>query len=131
MNLIEHVADIENRLRALKAERPATFSQVRVFELSASFNITLQPFGSLGSTDRAFFQVDIDCSGTPFYSVALDDFSLFPVKIVPRNSVETVVGNHVTRFIYAQNLSAGVVTETVTPRAFALNGLSGTIVRYS
>lgn len=127
MNIVEQMANIERRLRALKAPRPANISQVRVYEIAESFNITLAATGSPG--DHAVFLVTINCSGTPFYSVALDDFILSPVKIVPRNSTETVVGNTVTRFIRATNVSAGVVNETVTVRGFALNGLSGSIER--
>lgn len=129
MNLFQRVADIERRLAGLKAFRPANLSQVRVFELAESFNITLQPFGD--PDDQAYFRVTIVCSGTPFYSVALDDFILSPVKIVPRAGVENVTGNTVQRDILAKNVSAGVVTETVTVRAFALNGLSGQIDRLS
>lgn len=127
MDLVERMATIERRLLALKASRPASLSQVRVFEIAESFNITLQPFGD--PADDAYFQVTIECSGTPFYSVALDDFVLSPVKIVPRNAAESVIGNTVTRGIVAKNVSGGVVNETVTVRAFALNGLSGSIVR--
>lgn len=129
MDLVEKVADIQRRLRGLKAIRPASISQVRVYEVSESFNITLQAAGSPG--DQAVFKLELTCSGTPFYSLALDDFILFPVKIVPRASTETVTGNDVTRYIIAKNLYAGIVNETVTVRAFALNGLAGTIVRIS
>ncbi len=127
IDLIDRVADIKRRLRGLKSIRPSNLSQVTVFEVAQSFNITLQAAGSPG--DQAVFLVTLNCSGTPFYSVALDDFILFPVKIVPRNSTETVVGNTVTRYIIAKNLFAGIVNETVTVRGFALNGLSGSIVR--
>lgn len=127
IDLIDRVADIKRRLRGLKSIRPSNLSQVRVFEVAQSFNITLQAAGSPG--DQAVFLVTLNCSGTPFYSVALDDFILFPVKIVPRNNTETVVGNTVTRYIIAKNLFAGIVNETVTVRGFALNGLSGSIVR--
>jgi hypothetical protein len=129
IDLIDRVADIKRRLRGLKSVRPSNLSQVRVFEVAQSFNITLQAAGSPG--DQAVFLVTINCSGTPFYSVALDDFILFPVKIVPRNNTETVVGNTVTRYIIAKNLFAGIVNETVTVRGFALNGLSGSITRTS
>ena len=127
IDLIDRVADIKRRLRGLKSIRPSNLSQVTVFEVAQSFNITLQAAGSPG--DQAVFLVTLNCSGTPFYSVALDDFILFPVKIVPRNNTETVVGNTVTRYIIAKNLFAGIVNETVTVRGFALNGLSGSIVR--
>lgn len=129
MDVVDQLADIERRLRGLKAIRPSNLSQVRVFELSTSFNITLQAAGS--PADQAVFKVTIECSGTPFYSVALDDFILFPVKIVPRAAPEIVTGNTVERYIVAKNVSAGIVNETVTVRAFALNGLSGSIVRTS
>jgi len=129
MDLVERVADIKRRLRGLKSVRPATFLQVRVFEVAQSFNITLQPVGTPG--DQAYFRLTINCSGTPFYSIALDDYILSPVKIVPRNGVETIVGNTAVREISAKNLSASIVNETVTVRGFALNGLSGTIVRLS
>lgn len=129
MDIVKRVADIQRRLRGLKSIRPADLSQVRVFEISESFNITLQPFGS--PDDQAVFRLDLTCSGTPFYTLGLDDFILYPVKIVPRPSTEYVTGNDVTRFIIAKNISAGVVNETVTVRAWALNGLSGSIVRDS
>lgn len=128
-NLAEQVADIERRLRGLKAPRPANLSQVRVFEIAESFNITLQPFGD--PDDQAYFRMVIECSGTPFYSIALDDFILSPVKIVPRAALESISGNTVTRDIVAKNISGGVVNETVTVRGFALNGLTGTIERLS
>ena len=129
MDTPTQIADIKRRLRGLKASRPASLTQVKVFEIVQSFAITLQASGSPG--DEAVFSLTIVCSDKPMVSSALDDFILFPVKIVPRESVWTITGNTAQRFVVAHNVSASIVNETVTPRGFALNGISGTIVRIS
>lgn len=125
VDIVERIAEIKRRLRGLKAIRPSSLSQVNVFEISQSFNITLAG----GAT--ANFYLEINCSGTPLVSSSLDDFNLYPVAIVPQSTRWVVVGNKAYNNVRAVNRSAGTVTETVTVRGYSINGLYGTIVRLS
>ena len=124
-DIVDRIADIKRRLRGLKAVRPASLSQVNVFEITQSFNITL----TTGWTAK--FYLEINCSGTPLVSSSLDDFNLYPVAIVPLSTRWGVVGNKAYTNVRAINRSAGTVTETVTVRGYSINGLYGHITRLS
>lgn len=122
-DLAKQLAEIQRRLRGLKATRPANASQIasliRQYDLSASI-----PGSGLATWD-----LEIVASGDPLViaiasAITTDDIIL-PVGV----GSWSLSGNTATSEITAYNTELVTKTVLVTVNIWALNGLTASIVR--
>jgi hypothetical protein len=123
-DLVKRMADIERRLRGLKAERRVDFSQLQLFTQSWDFSLTLP--GS-GTTD---YLVTIECAGDPIADVAADGFPLGVNNTIKyAGYFFSVSGNTMYADIWLVNQKVTSETVPLHISAWALNGISATCVR--
>lgn len=125
MNIAEQVQDLQRRIRAIKANRPTTTSQVDDLEYSQTFAITLAPAA------YAVFSVTVVCGGPPIADVSISGLTYGDQQgtMLSRQNIWTISGNTATCSIQLRNYKSTADIRNVTITAYALNGLSATIVR--
>lgn len=128
-DIVQKVADIERRLRGLKAVRPVSISQVELLSEEWSYALTLQALGD--PADEAVYKVTIVCGGDPIVDVAMDGFPVSTVAIVPAGVEWDITGDTAIAYIRLLNTVLSVSNMTLTIRAWGLNGLSATCERFS
>lgn len=122
------MATILRRLRGLKATRPVYVYQANKLSEEWSFPLTLAKLGDPGY--RATYRVTIECGGDPVVDVGYDGFHVGGGGIIPGGFEWDISGNTATCDVSVLNSSlAGPDSITLIVRAWALNGLSASIVR--
>lgn len=126
MNAQEHIADILRRIRALKATRRTSTSQIYDLQYSQTFSVTIAG----GAT--AIFTTTINCGGPPIADVSIDGLAQYRQNgIIAGNNVWSISGNIATCQSVLINYNSASDTRNVTITAYAINGISATIARAS
>jgi hypothetical protein len=126
-SLVAKMANIERRLRGLKARRNVDITQIQVLSEAWPYSFTLAKRPDPGW--YAEFIVTTLCAGDPIVDVGVDGLPINNMKITPSVS-NSISGDTITsqvRIFNNDTVNGYAMTPTI--RAFALNGLSSSIVR--
>lgn len=120
-NIVREMADIERRLRGLKAERKVDITQLQMLSEQWTDSLSIASFG------YAQYEVQIVCGGDPIADIALSGFPAG--KIVYGSISWQLVGNTAIANVYISNGELTTEGLTLTISAYALNGISVTCER--
>lgn len=122
-DLTSRMANIERQLRALKAERPASVSQVASLVRQYDFSTVISAGGDTS------FQLEVTASDPPFVIAIASSISTDMIDMPTGLYPWTLVGNTATATITAFNTEASTKTVDTTINLWSLNGLSATCER--
>ena len=126
-NIVERMANIDRRLRGLKAPRNIDISQFDLLAETWPFAFSLVKRPDPGWF--AEFQITIICGGDPIVDVGVDDMPINNTKI-STSIAPTISGNTLNVLLRVFNLdTVNGYSLNMKVCAYALNGISATCVR--
>lgn len=127
IDLPKQIADIQRRLRALKAKRNIDISQFNVLYREWDYSLSLTPSPTAGYVAR--WEITIPCGGDPIVSVGVDGLPYGDSKVEAR-TINSISGDTAVMEVNVRNNdTVSGRTFDVTVKCWALNGLTASIVR--